>query len=140
VSFNAKVVAATAVIMGGALLFILFFRTSDEEAVEALLRDAAAAAERADADAVVTILSPDFKSPRGDAAWAERYIRERLTRSPGQIEVLSVVVQVSGDDATATIGLRGYVFKNELWRTALSLRLRRAGGTWKVVSAEEASS
>lgn len=136
-SFNAKVIGATAAIMGGALLFILFFRTSDEEAVETLLREAAAAAERADAEAVVAVLSPDFKSARGDREWAERAIRERLTRSPGQIEVLSVVVQVSGDEATASIGLRGYVLRNELWRTVFSLRLRRENGAWKVVWADQ---
>ena len=137
-SFNAKVIAGTAAVMGAAVLFILFFRTSDEEAVENLLREAADAAARADADAVVGILSVNFDSPRGDYRWAERYIRERLTRSPGEIEVLNVAVQVTGDEATAVVGLRGYVLKNELWRTALSLRLRRVEGEWKVTSAEEA--
>lgn len=137
-SFNAKVIGGTLALMGAALLFILFFRTSDEEAVEQLLREAAAAAERGDAEAVVGILSVNFDCPRGDYTWAQRYVRDRLTRSPGQIEVLGVAVQVNGDEAAATVGLRGYVLKNELWRTALSLRLRRVEGAWKVDYAEEA--
>lgn len=137
-SFHAKVVGGVALVMGAALVFILFFRTSDEAAVEALLRQGAEAAQKADADGVIALLSPSFKSAQGDHAWAVQRIRSALTRSPGFIEVLGCAVQV-GDDGTAqaTIRLRGYVGRNELWRAGFDLRLRKEEAGWKVTSAEE---
>jgi hypothetical protein len=137
-SFQAKVIGGTAVVLGAALLFILFFRSSEEEAIEKWLRAGAEAAQTADADAVVAMLSLAFKSSQGDHAWAVGRIRGALQRSPGFIEVLGCAVQVDDEvNAGATLRLRGYVGKNELWRTAFSLRLRKEGGAWKVISAEQ---
>lgn len=136
-SFQARIIGIVGAVMGGALLFILFFRTSDEAAIEAMLRDGAEAAQRADADAVVAMVSTSFKSTKGEYAWAVERIRHMLQRSPGQIEVLGCAVQVDGETAQATINLRGYLMKNELWRAGFDLRLRKEDGAWKVVSAEE---
>jgi len=137
-SFHAKVVTGVGVVMGAALIFILFFRTSDEAAIEALLRGGAEAARKADADGVIALLSTSFKSAAGDHAWAAQRVRERLTRSPGFIEVLGCAVQVTDEEnAQATIRLRGYVGKNELWRAGFDLTLRKEEGGWKVTSAEE---
>jgi len=137
-SFAAKVVAGVGLVMGAALVFILFFRTSDEAAIEALLREGAEAAQKADADGVIAMLSTSFKSSAGDHAWAAQRIRNALTRSPGFIEVLGCAVQVLDEEsAQASIRLRGYVGKNELWRAGFDLRLRKEEGGWKVTSAEE---
>ena len=136
-SFQAKVIGGVGAVMGAALIFILFFRTSDEAAIEAFLREGAEAAQKADPDKVVAMLSPAFKSPQGDRAWAEGRIRGALQRSPGQIEVLGCVVQVDGDAAQATLRLRGHLGKNDLWRAGFDFRLRREDGAWKVTSAEE---
>jgi hypothetical protein len=136
-SFQVKVILGTVVVLGAALLFILFFRSTEEQAVEAWLRAGAESAQKADADAVVAMLSPAFKSSQGDHAWAVGRIRGTLTRSPGFIEVLGCAVQVEDEsNAGATLRLRGYVGGNELWRTAFALRLRKEGGAWKVSSAE----
>ena len=137
-SFQAKVAGGVALVMGAALAFILFFRTSDEAAIEALLRGGAEAAQKADADGVIAMLSTSFKSAQGDHAWAVERIRGALTRSPGFIEVLGCAVQVIDEEtAQASIRLRGYVGKNELWRAGFDLRLRKEDGGWKVTSAEE---
>lgn len=139
-SFHTKVVGSVALVVGAALVFILFFRSGEEEAIEAWLRAGAESARRADADAVVAMLSPSFRSPQGDRAWAEGRIRGALPRSPGFIEVLGCAVQVAdAENADATIRLRGYVGKNELWKAAFALRLKKENGAWKVVSAEEIS-
>lgn len=136
-SFAVKVVAGVAVVMGAALLFILFFRTSDEAAIEALLREGAEAAQRADADAVVAILSKSFRAPKGGYDWAESRVRQALRRSPGQIEFVSCLVQVDGETARAVVKLRGHVGANELWRITFDFALRKEDGAWKVSSVDE---
>ena len=137
-SFAAKIVAGVGLVMGAALVFILFFRTSDEAAIEALLRAGAEAAQKADADGVIGLLSPSYKSTGGDHAWAVQRIRGALTRSPGFVEVLGCAVQVIDEEkAQASVRLRGYLGKNELWRAGFDLRLRKEKGGWKVTSAEE---
>jgi len=70
-------------------------------------------------------------------AWAVARIRSVLQRSPGQIQVLGVAVQVDGEEAQATVKLRGHFGANELWRTGFSFRLSKENGAWKVTSAEE---
>ena len=136
-SFQAKIVGVVGAVMGGALLFILFFRSSDEAAIEALLREGAEAAQRADADAVVAMISTSYKHPQGDYAWAVGRVRHALQRSPGQIEVLNCVVQVTGEEARASVQLRGHVGANELWRISIEFHLRKESGAWKVVATDE---
>lgn len=136
-SFQAKTIGAVAAVMGAALLFLLFFRTTDEAAVEAFLRAGAEAAQRADADAVIAMLSTSFKSSQGDHAWAVGRIRNALQRSPGQIEVLGIAVQVDGERAQATLTLRGHLGPNELWKAGFDFRLRKEAGAWKATSAEQ---
>lgn len=136
-SFQAKIAGAVVAVVGGALIFILFFRTSDEAAIEAFLRAGAESAQKADADAVIAMLSTSFKSTQGDHAWAVGRIRSVLQRSPGQVQVLGVAVQVDGEEAQATVKLRGHLGANELWRAGFDFRLRREDGGWKVTCAEE---
>jgi hypothetical protein len=136
-SFQLKMIGIVSVVMGAALVFILFFRTSEEAAVEAVLRGGADAAQRAEVDAVIDLLSPSFKCPKGDYAWAVGRIRQALQRSPGQIEVLGCAVQVDGEEAQAALKLRGHLGANELWRIAFDFRLRKEAGAWKVISVDE---
>ncbi len=136
-SFQAKIVGAVVGVVGAALLFILFFRTSDEAAVEAFLRAGADAAQKADADAVVAMLSTSFKCPQGEYAWAEGRIRQALRQRPGQIEVLGCVVQVEGESARALFKLRGHIGANELWRISFDFHLRKEDGAWKISSVDE---
>jgi ketosteroid isomerase-like protein len=136
-SFQAKVIGAVGAVMGAAVCFILFFRTSDEAEIEALLREGAEAAQRADADAVVALLSQSFSAPQGDYGWAEGRIRQALKQSPGQIEVRSCVVQVDGDKARALLKLRGHLGPNELWRISFDFHLRKEEGGWKITSLDE---
>jgi hypothetical protein len=135
--FQVKIIAAVVVVMGGALLFMLFFKSSDEQAIEELCRKGAEAAQKADADGVIALISTSFKGEEGGYDEICRRIRSRLVRSPGFVEVTSFVAQVDGENATATVGVRGYAGRNELWKTAFSLRLRKEAGQWKVTGAEE---
>jgi len=136
-SFQVKVAAGAATVMGAALVFILFFRTSDEAAVEAFLRAGAESAQKADADAVVAMLSTSFRCPKGGYAWAVERVRQALRQSPGQIEVLSCVVQVDGEAAQAMLKLRGHLGANELWRISFDFGLRKEDGAWKLSSVDE---
>lgn len=137
-SFQAKTIGLMGGVLALALAFILFFRTSDQAAIEKLLREAAESAQKADAEAVVALISRSFESERGNYDWAAGRVRGALTRSPGFIEVLGCAVEVEdGERARALLHLRGYVGKNELWRMSLDLRLRKESGEWKVTSAVE---
>lgn len=135
--FQLKVIAAVVVVMGGALLFVLFFKSSEEQAIEALCRKGAEAAQKADPEGVIALLSTSFKNEEGGYEDACRRIRSRLVRSAGFVEVTSFVAQVEGESATATVGVRGHAGRNELWKTAFALRLRKEAGEWKVTGAEE---
>jgi hypothetical protein len=136
-SFQAKIIGVVGAVMGGALLFILFFRSSEEAAIEAMLREGAEAAQRADAEAVVALVSKEYKHPQGDYAWAVGRVRQALQRSPGQIEILGCAVQVDGEAAQATIKLRFHLGPNERGRIAFDFRLRKEEGAWKVVGSDE---
>ena len=136
-SFQAKIAGAVVAVVGAALIFILFFRTSDEAAIEAFLRAGAESAQKADADAVIAMLSRSFKSPQGDHAWAVGRIRNALQRSPGQIQVLGVAVQVDGEAGRATVKLRGHLGANELWRAGFDFYLEKESDGWRITSAEE---
>lgn len=136
-SFQVKVIAGVALLMGAALLFILFFRTSDEAAIEALLRGGAESAQKGDADAVVALLSKSFKHPQGDYAWAEGRVRQALKQPRGLIEVLSCVVQVEGETARTMLKLRGHIGANELWRISFDFSLRKEDGVWRISSVDE---
>lgn len=134
--FHAKIVLATAAVMGAALLWLLFFRTSDERAIEDLCRAGAAAAEKGDVEAVIALLSTSFRNSEGDYAKVCERLRGRISQVRGGVELKSFVAQVDGEAATATVGVRGHALGNELWRTTLSLKLRKESGAWRVVSAE----
>lgn len=134
--FHLKVVAGVVVVMGAALLWLLFFRTSDEQAIEELCRKGADAAQRGDPEALIALVSTSYKSDEENYEGVCARIRSRLVRSAGVVEVTSFVAGVDGDAASATVGARGSLGRNELWRTAFALRLKREPDGWKVVSAQ----
>jgi hypothetical protein len=134
--FQVKVVLGVAAVMGAALIWMLFYRTTDEKAIEELCREGVAAAEKGDAEAVIALLSTSFKNSEGDYAKVCERLRGTLPQIRGAVEVTSFVAEADGDAGTATVGVRGHALGNDLWRTALALKLKKENGVWKVVSAE----
>lgn len=135
--FHAKVTVAALVLVGAAAALVFLFRSSEEEMIEQLLRDGAAAASRQDAESVVGLLSPSFKSSEGDHAWAVGRIRRALAQPVGQLEVSPGGIQVEGDQASARIRLRAKAGPYSTGEMSFEFRFRKEGGAWKVVSAEE---
>ncbi len=136
-SFHVKVVLAVAVLVAAALALIFLLRSSDEEAIEKLLQDGAEAASRQDADAVISILSKNFKSKEGDYAWAVERVRGVLRQPVGQLTVSPGGITVEGDEASARVGLKASAGPREIGRTSFEFTFRKENGAWKVFSAEE---
>jgi hypothetical protein len=137
VSFHVKVIAAVAAVIALASAWLLLFRTSDEAAIEALLREGAAAAERGDADAVLALVSKDYRNGGEDRAAVEAKIRRAVGQRLGLLEVSGAAVQVSGDAAEATCVVTARALQHELGSFGLKLKLGREKAGWRVTSAEE---
>jgi len=137
VSFHAKITTAVVVLLAAALGLLFLLRSGDEEAIEQLLKDGAAAASKQDAEAVIALLSKDFKSSEGDHAWAVQRIRRALAQPVGQIEVSPGGIEVEEGEASAKVRLRSKAGPYGIGETGYDFRFRKEGGAWKVISAEE---
>jgi ketosteroid isomerase-like protein len=137
VNFQVKLGLGVAAVTALAAASLWLLSSSDEEAVEALLREGAAAAERGDADAVVALLSADYRNGEEDRAAAEEKIRRAVGRRTGSLEVAGAAIQVSGDLAEASCRVNVKALQHSLGSFALRVKLRRENGAWKVVAAEE---
>ncbi len=135
--FQLKMVLAVAAVVGLASGALWLFRSSEEEAIEQLLLEGASAAERGDVEEVTRLLSADYRNGTEDRAAAEVRIRRALAQQLGQVEVVGAAIQVSGDQAEATCGIRLHALGRELGRFSLRLKLKREPEGWRVVSADE---
>ena len=136
-SFQVKVVLGVAALVGAALGLIFLLRSSDEEAIEKLLQDGAAAASRQDADAVIALLSRNFRSNEGGYDWAVERVRGVLRQPVGQLAVSPGGILIEGDEASARVGLKASAGPREIGRTSFEFKFRKENGVWKVISAEQ---
>jgi ketosteroid isomerase-like protein len=120
-----------------AALALFLLRSSDEKVIEALLQEGAAAAQRGDADAVMALVSKDYRNGDEDYAKIEAKIRRVVGQRTGMLEVGGVAVSVSGDVADASCVVRVMVLSKELGRFGLRTKFKREAGKWKVVEGEE---
>lgn len=103
---SAKLAAAMGLVVALAIAALFVFRSAEEDAVEALLRDVVAYAQRGDAEACIATVAPDYafngETYEGVCALARTYV------TPGRwkaIEIDKVGAVVEGDAAKATLDL-----------------------------------
>ena len=102
-SFFAKVILGTVLVLVAATAVILMFRSREPARVEALLREAAGWAEQGDADRLAALVDDDYED---GAEQTRLYIREHIRRFDYEkVEVRDISVTVTGDEAHATISL-----------------------------------
>ncbi|MFN3484493.1 MAG: hypothetical protein ACK44W_03300 [Planctomycetota bacterium] len=139
-SFPAKVAAGTAALLvaAAAAVFLLSPAGAERE-IERRIREAARAAERGDAEAVVSFLSKEYRS--GDQGYEEavRRVRREVGRLGGRasLRVDGCAVDVQGAEAEALVRAGVWLGPRPAGGFELRLRLRREEGVWKVTAAEE---
>lgn len=138
-NFYVKVFVGVGILIAAAALGVYLLSSSEEKAIEALLREGAAAAERGDAEAVIALLSKGYQAPGQDYEAAARRIRAEVARvAKGMsLEVAGAQIQVDGEEADANVLVRVRAGPRPLGDVGLRLRLKKEGGAWKVVRGEE---
>lgn len=135
--FHFKIALSVAVVVGAALAAVLMLPGGEKKAIENLLRDAARAAERGDADAVVGLLSPGYRSGDQDYEAMARRLRAEIAPRRHETVELDCTVETRGAEAVARVRLKVKAGPSESGEAQFTLRLRKEGGAWKIASAEE---
>jgi hypothetical protein len=134
-NFFTKVIFASVGVLLLAAAVVILFRSREGARVEALLREAAAWAERGETKRLEALIDEDFE---GGADWARGQIH--LHVRPGtfeKIEITRLDVGVHGDESRVRIDVR--ILSRDLgmpFPESLRLTLRRREGGWKISGAE----
>jgi hypothetical protein len=139
VSFPAKVAGGTAVLLGAAAAAVFLLSSGAEREIERRIEEAARAAERGDAEAVVAFLSRAYRSGNEDYEDAARRVRREVRRLGGgaSLRVEGCAVDVDGEEAEALVRVAVRLGPRPAGGFDLRLRLRREEGVWRVIAAEE---
>lgn len=139
-NFYLKVTLGVAVLVAVALALVLLVTDSDEAAIEDLLEGGARAAERGDAEAIVALISRDYRAPDETYERVAERVRSEvadLKRYPGlSVKVTGASIVVEGEEADAQFGVKVTAAMRS-GTVGFRVRLRKEGGTWKVTSAQE---
>ena len=132
-NFFTKVILGSVAVLVAAAAAVLLFRSREAARVDALLREAVGWAARGEAERVAELVDDDFD---GGADPARLEIRRRI--KPGafeKLELVSLKVGASGDEANATLELRvQYRDIPLLVPETFYVGLRKRGEVWRVIS------
>ncbi len=134
-NFFTKVILASVGVLLLAAAVVILFRSREGARVEALLREAAAWAERGETKRLEALIDEDFE---GGADLARSQIRGHIL--PGgfeKIEITRLDVGVNGDESRVRIDVR--ILSRDLgmpYPESLLLTLRRREGGWKISDAK----
>ncbi len=136
--FHLKVVLGLSLVVGAALAVIFLLSGGEEAAIEAILKDAASAAGRGDADAIVAIVSRDYRAGDEDFEAVSRRIRAEVTpRRYEAVELAGLAVHAAGGEATARVRVRVRAANFGAGEAGFELHLRKEGESWRITSARE---
>jgi hypothetical protein len=137
-SFQVKLVAVVAALVGAAVLAILILTGGKGGEIETMLEAAAAAAARGDAEAVAALVSRSYRLGEEDYEGAVARIRREVI--PGRfeaVELAGIDLSVSGEEAEARVRVKVEAPKYGPGLFSLRLKFRKEAEGWRVVSAEE---
>jgi hypothetical protein len=141
VSFPAKVAGGTAVLLGAAAAAVFLLSSGAEREIERRIEEAARAAERGDAEAVVAFLSRAYRSGNEDYEDAAGRVRREVRRLGGgggaALRVEGCAVDVHGEEAEALVRAVVRLGPRPAGEFQVRLRFRREEGVWRVIAAEE---
>jgi hypothetical protein len=134
-NFFTKVILASVGVLLLAAAVVILFRSREGARVEALLREAAAWAERSETKRLEALIDEDFE---GGADWARGQIRRHIPLGGFEkIEFTRLDVGVHGDESRVRIDVR--ILSRDLgvpYPESLLLTLRRREGEWKISDAK----
>jgi hypothetical protein len=135
-SFPVKITLGVAALIAVAVGAVFLFSSSEEKAIQQVLEGALKAAEEGNEDAVIAVVSPNYRNGEQKREHIIARIRAVVPHRVRPATMKGAAIQVSGDDADASV--RVEVGALQYRRSfGLKLSLKKESGVWKVTSAEE---
>ena len=135
-NFYVKVTLAVFALIAMALGAIFLFSSSEEKEIQKLLEGGLEAAAAGNEEAVIALISPNYKNGDQTRDQIVHRIRWAVSQRISPAKMDGAAIQVDGEDADASVRVVVGALKYTR-EFALRFHLKKENGSWKVTSAEE---
>jgi hypothetical protein len=135
-NFYVKVTLGVVALIALALGAIFLFSNSEEKEIQKLLEGGLEAAVAGNEEAVIALISPNYKNGEQTREQIIHRIRWAVSQRISPAKMDGAAIQVDGEDADASVRvvLGALKYTKEF---ALRFHLKKESGAWKITSAEE---
>jgi hypothetical protein len=135
-NFYVKVTLGVVGLIAMALGAIFLFSSSEEKEIQKLLEGGLEAAVAGNEEAVIALISPNYKNGDQTREQILHRIRWAVSQRISPAKMDGAAIQVDGEDADASVRVVVGALKYTR-EFALRLHLKKESGAWKITSAEE---
>jgi len=135
-NFYVKVTLGVVVLIALALGAIFLFSNSEEKEIQKLLEGGLEAAVAGNEEAVIALISPNYKNGEQTREQILHRIRWAVSQRISPAKMDGAAIQVDGEDADANVRVVVGALKYTR-EFALRFHLKKESGAWKITSADE---